>query len=255
MPRLIRLVLVLAAGVLLASEGAEASLIDPADCQVPCAMVLVGHNQAGVVDAYGAFSVVIVDIGLNRVSGATVKVDFSACCPSIVLSDTQHGLGVSHEPGSAIVTALTDQTGTARFVIEGAGRQGAGPNTGLVGLTGCAEISVAYMDSGPWWVITEDIYHPHPKVCTPDENGAAGAPGVDITDLSVFISDKNAFYHDTAQYRQRSDFDFHLPVFNCWSAPNLTQGLGDNLGDLSQWIMIKNAAASLFNGPFPANCP
>jgi hypothetical protein len=170
-------------------------MIDPPECQVPCAIVLVGHNQAGVVDAYGASSVVILDILLNPIGGAIVKVGFSACCPTIAL-----------------------------------------------------------MDVGPWSPITDEIYHPHPKVSTPDENGAAGAPGVDITDLSVFISDKSSFFHDMAQYRQRSDFDFHLPVFNCWSAPSLTQGLGDNLGDLSQWVTIKSAAGSFFNGPFPTTC-
>jgi hypothetical protein len=216
--------------------------------------VLVGHNQNGVADPYGAFSVIVRDANNQPFNGWTVTVDFSSCCPDIRLSDEQHGTGVSHVAGSAKASAVTDEHGTARFVIEGAASQGAGPSTGHAGAEGCALIWTN-APLGISILLTNGIDHPDVLVSTPDENGAAGSPGVGISDLSVFISDKNACTISTANFRQRSDFDFHLPVFNCSAVFSPASGFGVNVGDLSQWVGVKNSHASDFNGPFPANCP
>ena len=104
-------------------------------------------------------------------------------------------------------------------------------------------------------LLTDGVNHPTVLVSAPDLGGVVGSAGVEITDLATFLSDKNAYTVTTANYRQRSDFDFHLPVFNCSAVFNPSSGFGDNLGDLTQWISIKNAAGSLSNGPFPVTCP
>ena len=79
--------------------------------------------------------------------------------------------------------------------------------------------------------------------------------GVDATDLSFLVADKNAFTLNNANYRQRSDFDFHLSAFNCSAVFNPVSGFGNNLGDIGVWIAVKNSLKSLHNGPFPVTCP
>jgi hypothetical protein len=221
---------------------------------VPCAIVLVGHNVSNTAaDPYGAFSVIIRDAAYNPSQGLPVTVDFSACCPDIRLSNTQLGVGVSHVANSAIVTAVTDDTGTATFIVEGAASQGGGASTGTTGASGCAQITVWCY--GVPFLLTNGIDHPTVLVSAPDENGAAGSAGVDVTDLSVWIEDKNAYSTNTANYRQRSDFDFHLPEFTCPAVFSSSSGLGVNLDDLAEWMKIKNAGGSYSNGPFPVTCP
>jgi len=234
----------------LAAGSAAASPPNPASSTVPCAIVLVGHDFAATqADPYGQFIVIARDVFNAPEVGATISVDLSACCPDIKLSNTQLGAGVSHVPNSAIVRAITDVTGTATFRIEGAASQGGGPNTGSVNPLGCATISATPLGGAPE-VLTSTVL-----VATPDENGAAGTTGVDATDLSVFVGDKNAYTVSQASYRQRSDFDFHLPTSNCSLVFNATFGYGDNLGDLTEWVHVKNAQGSFANGPFPASCP
>jgi hypothetical protein len=216
----------------------------------------VGHNAAQTAaDPYGTFIVRLRDDLLNPIGGVTVIVDFSACCPGMRLSNTQLGAGVTHDLNSAKVSAITDATGTATFIVEGAANQGTGPSTGATGSQGCATISVSSLY--PWYslLLTNGIDFPLVCVSAPDENGAAGQPGVEATDLSVYIADKNAYYTSNANYRQRSDFDFHLPAFACSAIFNPTVGFGVNLGDLTQWVKIKNGAGSYGNGPFPPACP
>ena len=141
--------------------------------------------------------------------------------------------------------------GTATFRIEGAA---AGALSSLVSPSGCALITAA-LSGGLPVLLTDDVYHPTVVVATPDLGGVMGGAGVEITDLATFLADKNAYAMTTANYRQRSDLDFHLPTFNCWETFNPVIGHGDNLGDLTQWISIKNATGSSSNGPFPVNCP
>jgi hypothetical protein len=254
MTRLIRrTALLLAAFGLLPATGAFANLC-PSCSTLPCAIVLVGHNGDGVADPYGRFPVILRDGYYSPLPNITVRVDFSGCCPDLKLSNTQHGVGVTHADGSATVTAVTDMTGAATFIIEGAASQGGGASTGARGTSGCATVS-AMQYGGFWILITNGVDFPTVLVSTPDENGAAGTPGVEATDLSVFIADKNSYYVSTANYRQRSDFDFHLPAYNCSAVFNSSAGFGDNLGDLGQWVKIKNGGGSMYNGPFPLNCP
>jgi hypothetical protein len=228
----------------------------PSACDVPCAIVLVGCNAANnAADPYGAFSVTVRDNG-GVIGGSIVTVDFTDCCPDIKLSNTQLGLGVIHAANAAIVTGVTDvTTGTVTFTIQGAASQGTGPYTGLVSPTGCAIITATPSGGGTPVLLTDGSPHQRVLVSTPDENGAVGTPGVDVTDLSVYVFDKDAYFVDPAVYTQRSDFDFHLPAYNCSAVFAPSFGLGDNLGDLVEWIAIKNAAGSLHNGPFPVTCP
>ena len=253
MTGLVRKATLLTACGLLAAASAFAAIPSPSSCTVPCAIVLVGHNIAATAaDPYGQFTVVVKDATNSPLNGATVSVDFSGCCPGIRLSNTQLGVGVSHVANSAIATGLTDITGTATFRIEGAA---AAASSFITGTTGCASISATPNGSSTPVLLTNGIDHPTVIVSTPDEGGINGNAGVDPTDLSVYIGDKNAYTTSTANYRQRSDFDFHLPVFNCSAVFNSSQGFGVNLGDLSEWVKIKNAAASAANGPFPIPCP
>jgi hypothetical protein len=253
MTRSIRtLVMVLAAGML-AARSAWACVSCVSYATVPCSIVLVGHDfGATAADPYGQFSVVIIDANYAPLSGATITVDFSACCPSFRLSNTQLGAGVSHVLNSAQVTAVTDVTGTATFRIEGAATGALNPLTGAVG---CATISLTIPGGGFPIMLTNGIDHPTVIVAAADLAGVVGTSGVDITDLSFYISDKQAYVQSTANYHQRSDFDFHLPVYNCSAVFNPSSGFGVNIGDLGQWLAIKNSARSFSNGPFPSNCP
>jgi len=241
--------LIIAASALATTSGVP----NPAYCTFPCAIVLVGNNVTDTAaDPYGLFTVVVSD-GNSPVMNSVVKIDFSGCCPDIKLSNTQLGVGVVHTPNAAFVTGTTDNTGTATFVIEGAASQGAGPVTGYVcslPTCGCATVTATPSGGGTPVTLSSAVF-----VSTPDENGAVGTTGVDATDLSVFVFDKNAYFKDPTVYRQRSDFDFHLPAFNCSAVFAQSFGLGDNVGDLPEWVRIKNAATSIHNGPFPVTCP
>ena len=253
MTGLVRKATLLTACGLLAAVSAFAAVPSPASSTVPCAIVLVGHNAgATTADPYGQFVVVVKDATNSPLNSATVTVDFSGCCPGIKLSNTQLGAGVSHVANSAVATGLTDVTGTATFRIEGAA---AGSSSFITGSSGCANISATPNGSITPVLLTNGIDHPTVIVSVPDLAGTVGTAGVDISDLAFFIGDKNAFAANNANYRQRSDFDFHLPVFNCVAVFNPTSGFGVNLGDLSQWISVKNAAGSFGNGPFPVTCP
>lgn len=221
----------------------------PSYCTVPCAIVLAGHNfGATAADPYGNFTVVIRDCLNNPVMGATITINLGNCCPDIRLSNTQLGSGVSHVPGSAIITGITDPTGTAVLVIEGAAT--GSPVT--PGSAGCATISATPLGGLPI-LITDGISHPLALVSAPDLSGVAGTPGVDVADLAFWITDKNAYAASTANYRQRSDYDYHLPSFNC--IPLATGGNGVGVADLAQWLTIKIAGNSFANGLFPVNCP
>jgi hypothetical protein len=255
MTGLVRKATLLSACGLLAAASAFAAVPSPSSCTVPCAVVVVGHNAANTLaDPYGTFVVVVKDATNSPLNNVAVKVDFSGCCTDIKLANTQLGTGVVHAANAAFVTGTTDVTGTVTFVVEGAASQGGGPSTGALGTSGCATIT-ATPSGGSAVLLTNGVDHPTVIVSTPDENGAAGTPGVESTDLSVYIADKNAYTTSTANYRQRSDFDFHLPAFNCSAVFNSSAGFGDNLGDLGEWVKVKNAAGSLHNGPFPVTCP
>lgn len=253
MTRSIRIFVLMLAGGLLAARTVFACVGCVINATVPCSIVLVGHDfGATAADPYGQFVVVVKDASNSPLAGATVTIDFSACCPGIRLSNTQLGAGVSHVINSAQVTAVTDLTGTAVFRIEGAATGTLSPLTGAIG---CATISFTPPGVGTPILITNGIDHPTVFVAAPDLAGVVGASGVDITDLSFFLSDKNAYVQSTANYHQRSDFDFHLPVFNCSAVFNSSSGFGVNISDLGQWVAIKNSGSSFSNGPFPANCP
>jgi hypothetical protein len=251
MTGLVRKAILLTACGLLAAAAAYAATPCASCSQVPCAIVLVGHSAGNVTDPYGQFTVVVKDATNSPLNGATVSVDYSGCCPGIKLSNTQNGAGVSHVANSAIVTGLTDVTGTATFRVEGAA---AGAASFLTGAVGCASIS-ATVPLGTPVTLTNGIDHPTVFVSVADLAGTVGVAGVDATDLAFWISDKNAYTASTANFRQRSDFDFHLPAFNCSAVFNPSSGFGVNATDLSQWISIKNSHASDFNGPFPGTCP
>jgi hypothetical protein len=253
MTRSIRMLVLMLAGGMLAARSASACVNCPTIVTVPCSIVLVGHDfGASAADPYGQFTVNVKDALFTPLVGGKITIDFSACCPGIRLSNTQLGAGVHHDLNSAVVTAVTDMTGTATFRIEGAATGALSPLTGAVG---CATISFTPSSGWPSYLLTNGVDHPVVFVAAPDLAGVVGTSGVDITDLSFFISDKNAYAASNGNYHQRSDFDFHLPVFNCSAVFNSSAGFGVNLGDLGQWLSIKNSARSFSNGPFPANCP
>jgi hypothetical protein len=255
--RLVRVVTILNACALLAAASAFAGPPSPANCTLPCAIVLVGHDATSTADPYGRFSVVVRDAANTPLADDTVTVNFNGCCPDIRLSNNQYGPGVVHPANAASVTSTTDATGTATFIIEGAANQGVGGNTGFICYDpdcGCAAI-LAKPPGGFPVLLTNGVNHRFVWVSTPDENGVAGNSGVDITDLAVFIADKNLYTLNNQAYRQRSDFDFHLPAFACSAVFNAAAGFGVNLGDLVEFLMIKNAGKSIRNGPFPATCP
>ena len=252
MSRSIRRTALLIACALLPAANAFAVLPAPQNAIVPCAIVLVGHDNGGTVtDPYGEFTVTMKDNLLMPMPGVTITVDFGNCCPDVKLSNTQLGAGVSHAVNSSKVSAVTDNSGVATFRIEGATSGSLSP---LTRREGCALITATVFGSISI-LLTNGIDHPTVLVATPDLAGTVGTPGVDITDLAVWLSDKNAYVSSTANYRQRSDLDFHLPVFNCSEVFNPSSGFGVNVGDLGQWLMLKNGGRSFSNGPFSPGCP
>ena len=244
-----------AVAILILNANALAAAPSAANSTVPCAIVLVGNNFSNVADPYGLFTVTVMDDSSIPVAmiGATVSVDFSNCCPGIRLSNTQLGAGVSHAANSAIATAMTQgPNGTATFIIEGAS---AGVTSVFNGPTGCATISATPSGSSTAVLLTNGIDHPTVMVSTPDEAGVVGTPGVDVADLSIFVLDKNTFYLNNANYHQRSDFDYHLPAYNCSAVFGSLGGFGVNVLDIVEWANVHFGANSVTNGPFPASCP
>jgi hypothetical protein len=99
----------------------------------PSCIRVVGTTE-GVAHASAAFDVTVFNAAGCAVQGATVKLDFSGC-PDIRPSATQAYPGVSVNCATHTVSAVTNASGVARFVVVGAVL-----NRGSSGAPGCVAI-------------------------------------------------------------------------------------------------------------------
>ena len=188
---------------------------------VPCSEIptvaLVGGRHAGVPDPAGALRFVIRDVANNPIMNATVWLDFTHCADTRLCDAGIAGQWLECEGRSLF--GITDLWGAVTLVLTGAGlNTGASPGAG----TGCIR---AYSD-GVWLgTIT---------VAIADQNGAASAPGVEITDLAALLRD-----FGTGIYYGRSDFDHDGAV---------------TITDLSAWLRIFGTGSSS-EGCAASYCP
>lgn len=163
---------------------------DPANSELPPVIKLVG-KVGNSPDAAGLFQVVVRDVNNIPVEGAKVVVEFGACAQLTIGSQQTHPGVTLEQCVPPVVSAFTDPTGTAQFVVMGgvADRGAAEP----IGPCGVIRASVG---SDPPVLLGSVL------VAAFDQDGRNG---VDDEDLSLFLSDVGFFL--CLEYHQRSDFD------------------------------------------------
>ncbi|MGH7742667.1 MAG: hypothetical protein ACRENS_11690 [Candidatus Eiseniibacteriota bacterium] len=172
---------------------------------------MMAHNASNVADPISQFTVTILDATNSPLNGATVTVDFTACCNDIKVATTQSFAGLTVV--GKTVSAVTNVAGVATFRIEGAASDvTAPPIPGIVTPTvsiaagGCATITATPSGGSPV-LITNGIDHPTAFVHAWDLNGAVGGTGLNGTDLSLHFYDVLSTGSPFLQQRQRSDFN------------------------------------------------
>jgi hypothetical protein len=233
MTGLVRKATLLSVCGLLVAGSAMAFVPSPITSSVPCAITVVGNNAAGTTaDPSGDFTVTVKDIAGNPINNSTVVVDFSGCCNDIRLTLTQLGAGVSLNAPLKQVSAQTNALGQVTIRVEGATTN----NATTPGLVGCAKI---FADGQ---LLSDGVNHPFVGVGVFDLDGAAGAPGVGIGDISAWVGDFFA-----ASYRQRANYS--QPTL-CAGTPSLAIGM------LSQLVGVFFTNNSFKNGAGTfAACP
>lgn len=126
MTGLVRKAAMLAAcGVLFGAAVAFAGVPDPINSNVPGRINLVGVD-AGSGNANGAaagatFSVTVRDLAANPIANSSVVIDFTGDLTDTRVADTQPYAGLTMNCGTHGVSALTDGSGVATFVVVGGG--------------------------------------------------------------------------------------------------------------------------------------
>ena len=165
---------------------------------------LVGA-AGGVADPAGLFTVTVRDCVPQGIPGVTVTFDFSACSDTHVGAQAgQPYAGLTVDPGTRTVSAITDGSGVARFDIVGA----VNPATrGTVAPTNCAKI---YADGVLLSNVTVNAF---------DQDGISGT---ELADLALWATD---FY--SALNQRRSDYDCNnsvaLPDLSIWAVEYFSQ--------------------------------
>ncbi len=207
MTGLVRKAMFLAVLGLLAATAAFAGVPSCANTTFPTHVDLYACNPLnGAIDPNAALTTVTVrDIGnfpvVNQLVSILLKSDVGTY-------DTDY-----------CVEATTNASGIATFsLLAGAGRN---PN-GVVGFTGNAAARIFFGSCATTgWCTTANV-------CTYDENGVVSTKGVEITDLSAWVSDYN---QRALGYRARSDFNHGNTV---------------EIVDLSFWVRVYNASGSKY---------
>ncbi len=170
-----------------APAAALADIPNPINCIIPDYVTVVGHNGGGNPDPAGQFEIVVRDLANNPIAGVWVSLEFAACT-DLRICQTQPAPGtvVDCTPGAPRLLALSDVNGRVVFDVLGQGMNaGASPGPGL----GCMAVVVGGVVAK--WVTVSVL----------DQNGAVGAPGVEITDLAAWLKDLGS-----GNYRGRSDY-------------------------------------------------
>jgi hypothetical protein len=156
---------------------------DPANCDVPDLITLVGLGPGGEADPLGTFLVVVRDAGGVPETDYPVILDFGGC-PDIRFCADQGDPRAVVDCVGRTITMMVDQEGQATFRVLGfATNAGASP-----GSTGPSLDVYA----GP--IFLEKV-----RVAALDQNGLAG---VNAADLSLFLAD-----YFSGQSFARSDYD------------------------------------------------
>jgi hypothetical protein len=211
MTGLVRKAILLTAFGVLAAASAYAATPCASCSTVPTSINIMGHAGPNA-DPLSQFVVTILDATNSPLNGATVTVDFTACCNDMRVSTTQSLAGLV--VAGKTVSAVTNVAGQATFRIEGGARdQTVPPVPGIVTPTvsiasgGCATIT-ATVPLGTPVLITNGVDHPTVFVAAWDLDGALGAgSGITGVDLSLFFYDVLSTGSPFLQQRQRSDFN------------------------------------------------
>ncbi len=183
-----------ACGLLLAG-AAMASVPDAAQSTIPTNITIVGMN-AGGVDSYGTFTVIVNDLGGNPIANSSVVVDVSGASDVFLCSDAVAGQIV--DCVTQTVRATTDMTGTATITVIGASNN--------AGATGGLAAPGSGLDAVSIFADGINLGHVHVAAVL-DQNGASGGNGHNAQDLAFFSDDLGsaALF---ATYRARSDYNY-----------------------------------------------
>jgi hypothetical protein len=149
-------------------------------------------NAVNAIDPAMAATYTIRDAFNNLVGNATIVITFTNCTNAdIRLCAVQpNHPGPLFNCAAKTVTAVTNSSGVATFLIGGYAASGPGNPAGVH--DGCATVQV---DGVPFGNLTVGAF---------DQNGSAGT---NPADLSNWLGDRQAFIANVANYRGRSDFN------------------------------------------------
>ena len=206
-------------GLLATAAVASAGVPYPGNCTVPAFINIVG-SSSNVVDAAGAYTVVVRDQGNNPIPGTVCQVtlDFTGCT-DLKLCSTQLDANITSKScivSNVSVTGIPDGTGTITFKVMGAAINKSAPVAGP-GLN-CVAVQACGVTIG------------HATAVVFDENGAAagGSNGVETTDFVSLLKDWGS-----GVYYGRSDFNHagpplsplaFSPWLTRWGAGSSTNG-------------------------------
>ncbi len=148
-----KLPLLLAALVLanaLPAAAGDFSVVDPANCEVPGHIIVVGSDGSSA-DRFGTFTVIVNDYNDLPMVGCPVDVSFAGC-PYIGICPTQLDPAVSVDCSRRQLTAVTNTHGIVKFTIIGAASPASCPSDapGCVAVYACGVLignpSVAALD-------------------------------------------------------------------------------------------------------------
>ena len=186
------------------ASGAPACVPSPYNSTKPSLIRLVGASGGGPDAAAGQFEVVVRDLAMNQLNGASVVIDFSGCSDLSICSDQMDPNAVVNCVAKT-VRKFTNAQGQATFTILGSSNGTGNAATLLAG----ARIFGNGTCLGNATAASFDL----------DGNGVVGAG-----DLSVWLGD----FGSGVPYG-RSDFDGSGSIGAC---------------DLSEWLGVFGAGGS-----------
>lgn len=187
MTGLVRKAAVLAACGVFTAAAALAGVPSPINSTIPARINLVGYGAvSGLADggASGAtVQVVVRDLANNPIPNSSVVLDFSGCVSDTRIHDyddagpnPDYGYPLTSTCAAKGISALTDATGTATFVVVGGGYAVAG----------------AAHAAGALKYYADGVFLGTGGCGQYDQNGAAGVGGADLSRwLADFIGGTN----------------------------------------------------------------
>ena len=181
---------------------------DPANCEAPDLITIVGRNAGGTADPLGVFTVIVRNFNNVPRLNNEVVLDFSTC-PDIRLAADQLDPNVVVDCSARTLAKLSDLHGEATFRVIGAATN-LGASTGSIGPS--------------LRVYAEGVWIRDARVAALDQNGG----GLSGEDLSLCLTD-----YFSGQAFARSDYD--------------GSGVLDG-NDLSLWLAAYFGGGSVLGG-------